>query len=92
MKTKWREDEVPYFCWDRPRTVAQVREALQTARGAERLRLTAWIMREAAFADVWEFLSPHEVWAEFGDLERRLGRRRGFWRYILKTWHELGRI
>jgi len=32
------------------------------------------------------------VWRSFGGLEPLLGRRRDFWPYILKTWHELGAV
>ena len=92
MSNTFREDEVPYFCWDRSWTVRQIREALRSAQGVERTRVAAWILREAATADVWQFVSPQEVWAQLDVLEPLLGRRRGFWRYILNTWHELGRL
>jgi hypothetical protein len=92
MSTTLQDDAVPYFCWDRPWTTRQVREQLRSAGGTERVRLMSWIMREAAFADVWQFLSPEEVWQQFGQLEPWLGRRRRFWRYILTTWHELGKL
>jgi hypothetical protein len=92
MTRTLREDEVPYFCWDRPWTVRQIREFLRTAQGAERTRLAAWILREASVADVWQFLSPREVWTQLDALAPLLGRRREFWRYLLNTWHELGRV
>ncbi len=87
-----KEDEVPYFCWDRPWNAAEVRRRLADAKGVERDRLMAWIMREAAFSDVWYFLRPKEVYDAFPRLEPFLGRWRDFWKYILSTWHELGKI
>ena len=84
--------EVPYFCWDRQLTAGQIRDQLQNARGAEWLRLASWILREAAVADVWQFLTPQEVNAHLDELEPFLHRRREFWRYLIGTWHELGRV
>jgi hypothetical protein len=86
------DDEIPYFSWDRPLTVRQIKEQLRAGAGFERVRLAAWIIREAAFADVWQFLTPEEVWRGFAEVEPLLGRRRAFWKYILNTWHELGKV
>lgn len=90
--TAFHDNEVPYFSWDRPLTVRQIREQLRSSSGLERARLAAWVMREAAFADVWQFLTPKEAWNQLAELEPFLGRRRAFWRYILTTWHELGKV
>jgi len=49
-------------------------------------------MREARFADVWEFLSPQTVYKRLPDLKRKLQPAAPFWEYILGTWHELGRV
>jgi hypothetical protein len=86
------DDEIPYFSWDRRWTVAEIRRRLASESGASWGRIVAWILREAAFADVWQFLQPREVWERLDELEPFLGRKRGFWKYILGTWHELGRI
>jgi hypothetical protein len=86
------EQEIPYFCWDRPWTVREIRERLQAAEGMERDKLAAWIMREAAFRDVWQFLSPAEVRELFPRVMLQLGRWKEFWQYILGTWRELGKI
>lgn len=90
--TTFANDEIPYFSWDRALTTAQIRVELQTRTGREWVRIAAWIMREAATADVWQFLTPQEVDRRFPDLEPMLGRRRAFWKYILRTWHELGKL
>lgn len=86
------EENVPYFAWDRSSTAGSIRQQLKQASGFEWSRLAAWIMREAAFGDVWQFLDPKEVRDHFSELEPLLGRKRSFWRYILAVWHELGRI
>ncbi len=90
--TKFRDDEIPYFSWDRLLTVREIKGQLRASSGLERMRLAAWIMREAAFADVWQFLTPQEAWSHLAETEPFLGRRRAFWKYILNTWHELGRV
>lgn len=92
MRTNFRNDEIPYFSWDRALTVAQIKADLQVQTGRQWSQLAAWIMREAAFADVWEFLHPRQVWERFSEIEPWLGRRRDFWRYIFGVWHELGTI
>src|SRR5436309_6513448 len=52
---------VPYFLWDEPMTVAELRTRLRTASPPERTRLLGKILREARDTDVWKFTSPAEV-------------------------------
>jgi hypothetical protein len=85
-----RETERPYFLWDEDRTVAEFRKALATADLAERRRLVGKLMREARDSDVWLFVTPREVWADFAALRPHLGRRRAFWDYLLRAWHTDG--
>jgi hypothetical protein len=92
MQTHWHDEDIPYFAWDRPLTVGQIRAQLQAGASPEWARLAAWIMREAAVGDVWQFLTPREVYGRRTELLPLLGRRRGFWEYILRTWHELGKL
>ena len=90
--TRFKETEIPYFAWDRAETAADIRRRLQTGSESERRRTVAWILREATPSDVWQFLSPGEVFAALPTLEPLLGRKRDFWIYILNKWHELGKI
>ncbi len=87
-----RDHEIPYFSWDRQATVGEIRARPAIASGLEWVRLAAWIMREAAFADVWRFLNPKIVRDNLAQIEPFLGRKRDFWRYIIGVWHELGKI
>jgi len=81
---------VPYFLWDEPMTVAELRARLQGASRPERLRLLGRILREARDPDVWRFTTPAEVAASWPELQRYLGRRRAFWEFLLQRWRELG--
>lgn len=81
---------VPYFLWDEPMTVAEFRQRLQTASPAERTRLLAKLLREARDTDVWQFISPAEVWQLWAALAPQLGRRRGFWEFLLSQWQKAG--
>jgi hypothetical protein len=85
------DDTIPYFCWDRRLTVAEIKARLAAASGLERVRWASWIRREAAFEDVWTFLSPEEVRDHLTELRPFLGRKKEFWQYIIETWHELGK-
>ncbi len=55
---------VPYFLWDEPMTVAELKRRLAEASAAERMRLLSKILREARDTDVWKFTTPEEVAAQ----------------------------
>jgi hypothetical protein len=86
-----RDDAVPYFLWDQPITVAELRRRLSGSQ-EDHLRYLAIILREAREPDVWRFTTPQEVVREWRLLEPRLGRRRDFWRFLMGMWRELGLI
>ena len=79
-------DARPYFLWDEPTTTGAFREALARAFEPEKARLLGKLLREARDTDVWEFTTVREVRALFPQIERYLGRRRPFWRYLLDAW------
>jgi hypothetical protein len=81
---------VPYFMWDEPVTVTELRRRLASAQRPVRTRLLAKILREARDPDVWQFTSPAEVSATWPELAPHLGRRRSFWQFVLTRWKELG--
>jgi hypothetical protein len=82
----------PYFLWDDPMTVQQLKDRLKSYTLAERTRLLAKVLREARDTDVWRFTSPQEVWQRRLDLYKYLGRRRAFWEFLLDRWHKEGLI
>ncbi|HEX6097901.1 MAG TPA: hypothetical protein VF432_16360 [Thermoanaerobaculia bacterium] len=85
------DDAIPYFLWDQPMTVGELRRRLH-GPPEDRLRYLGAILREAREPDVWRFTTPQEVVREWPLLEPRLGRRREFWRFLLAKWRELGLV
>jgi hypothetical protein len=77
---------IPYFLWDEPMSVAQLKERLRDASSPDRIRLLGKILREARDTDVWKFTSPDEVRQLWPELSLHLGRRRPFWEFIIKRW------
>ena len=84
------DEAVPYFLWDDPMTVAQLRHRLATASLPERRRLLGKILREARDTDVWVFTTPHEVWSDWDGILPHLGRTRGFWTHLMGAWRAAG--
>ena len=85
-------EAVPYFLWDEPMTVADLRGRLASASRPERLRLLAKVLREARDTDVWRFTSVDEVLSLWPLLSRHLGKRRFFWEFLINRWREQGLI
>ncbi len=83
---------VPYFLWDEPLTVAELRQKLKSGSVEERNRLLGKILREARDTDVWQFTTPKEVWENWDALEKYLGRRREFWKFLFEFWEKEGLI
>ena len=77
---------IPYFLWDEPMSVAQLKEKLSSASRPERIRLLGKILREARDTDVWKFTNPDEIRQLWSELYLHLGRRRSFWEFLLKRW------
>ena len=85
-----RAAERPYFLWDETRTVQEFRQAIASAPSDERRRLVGKLMREARDTDVWRFVTPRQVWADWDGIRPHLGRRRAFWEYLVEAWHRDG--
>ena len=81
---------IPYFLWDEPLTVAEFRRRLQSGSSSEQTRLLAKLLREARDTDVWRFTTPAEVSRRWPALAPHLGRRRGFWEFLLGQWQKAG--
>lgn len=83
-------EAIPYFLWDEPMTVAELRRRLAGGSQAERIRLLGVVLREARDTEVWRFTTPQEVAALFPLIAPRLGRRRAFWEFLLARWRKAG--
>ena len=81
---------IPYFLWDEPMSVAELRLRLKTGSPEECLRLLAKVLREARDIDVWKFTTPREVMRLWPGISMRLGRRRSFWEFLLHRWRKAG--
>ncbi len=81
---------VPYFLWDEPMSVAELRLRLRTGSLEERLRLQAKILREARDTDAWKFITLADVLRLWPEISIRLGRRRAFWEFLLHRWQKAG--
>ncbi|MDQ1348382.1 MAG: hypothetical protein QG573_1756 [Acidobacteriota bacterium] len=85
-----RPEAIPYFLWDEPMSVAELKQRLVTASPPEKARLLGKILREARDTDVWRFTSVQEVVELWPELTRHLGRRRPFWEFLLDGWRRQG--
>jgi hypothetical protein len=83
-------ESVPYFTWDDPMTVSELRRRLREAPDPERALMLARILREARDTEVWRFTSPEEVRRLWPRLSLHLGRRRAFWEFLLGRWQSRG--
>lgn len=73
----------PYFLWWTDATVGELRVHLASSDADERAYWTAALLREANTRDVWLFVAPDDVCAQWARLQRYLGRSRGLWAYLL---------
>jgi hypothetical protein len=85
--------ELTFLWWDDVRiTEEELREKLRSQDLVERGVWAGRLMREATLRDVWRFLSIDQILRDWPVLERNLGRRRGFWKYLLDGWRSDGLI
>ena len=53
---------IPYFLWDEPLTIGELKKRLDSDSIEERTRMLGKILREARDTDVWKFTTPQKVW------------------------------
>ena len=80
----------PYFLWDGDLTLDEFRALLDGDDPAERARMLGKLLREARPDDAFLFVTPDRIREEWPAVQRHLGRRREFWRWLLDSWKELG--
>ncbi len=85
-----RDEVQPYFIWDVPVTMTELRAHLRHPDPHVRALWTARVMREARYLDVWKLVSLHEVLALLPLVRRHLGRARRFWDFLIDGWERDG--
>lgn len=80
----------PYFLWDEDVSIDELRTALEGSDSVVRDRLLGKMLREARDLDVWTFVTPAEVAEALPRLQRRIGRRYGFWSFLIQGWRSDG--
>lgn len=80
----------PYFLWDEDLSIDELRTVLDAADSPTSDRLLGKMLREARDIDVWRFVSPQRVAQALPRIERRLGRRAPFWRFLIEGWRSDG--
>jgi hypothetical protein len=86
------EDAQPYFIWDVPVTVAELRCLLRDPDPAVQALWMARVMREARYPDVWRFVSLPQILTRWPLIRRHLGRRRRFWEFLIDGWRADGLV
>lgn len=85
-----RGDLRPYFLWDEDISIDELHARLHGSDDWDKVRLLGKMLREARDTDVWSFVTPREVASALPALRRRLGRRLGFWEFLINGWREDG--
>ena len=83
-------DRRPYFMWDEDVSIRELKAILREPADPRHERMFGKMLREARDIDVWKFVTPTEVGAVLDRVERRLGRRRDFWRFLINGWRADG--
>lgn len=83
-------DRRPYFFWDEDVSIDELRDVLGGPPGFTRDRLLGKMLREARDIDVWTFVTPRDVAEALPRIERRLGRRAAFWKFLINGWKSDG--
>jgi hypothetical protein len=83
---------IPYFLWDEPLTLDELRRRLAGNDAEERMRLAAKVMREARFDETVGLIPVAEIVANYPRLRRNLGRRLAFWDFLIAEWRSLGLV
>jgi hypothetical protein len=80
----------PWFTWDAPVEAEVLRARLHHPDPAVRAQWQGLVMREARVTEVFDWLTLDEIVRDFERIERHLGRRRSFWRWLLSGWQRDG--
>lgn len=85
-----RDDAQPYFVWDVPLTMRELRRLTVHSDPKVRALWMARVLREARYQDVWRFLLVEDVVSRYDEIRPHLGRARPFWDFLLEGWRRDG--
>jgi len=80
----------PWFLWSVELTEEGFRERLRDDDAAIRAQWQGLLMREARWHEVWQYLRLRDVLENCDNIQRHLGRKRGFWVWLLDGWRKDG--
>src|SRR5262245_1057067 len=72
----------PYFLWWTDAAISDLKRHLAAPDPEERAYWMGALLREANTRDVWLFVTPSEIRANWDRLIRHLGRSRSMWAYL----------
>ena len=76
----------PYFLWDSEMTIEELEAGLSSPDRQIRAYLLGKVMRQAKPDDVFRFVRLAEIRELWSDVEKHLGDKRDFWRWLLERW------
>lgn len=80
----------PWFLWDSSMTEEELRARLRDPDPAIRAQWQGVVLREARYQEVFDYLTLDTIDRDFSAIERHLGRRRAFWRWLLEGFRRDG--
>ena len=75
----------PYWLWDYDLTETDVRRILAGKNEVERRWLMGRILTSAHFRDIWQYLKPKQILAEWANLRLRPDVKNN-WQRAFKVW------
>jgi hypothetical protein len=82
----------PWFLWDVQISDAEFRQRLRHPDPLIRAQWQGALLREARFAEVWDYVTLEEILRDWPYIHRHLGRMRPFWDWLLDGWRRDGLI
>jgi hypothetical protein len=81
----------PYFLWDVEMTIDEFRQGLADPDPAVRGYLYGKLMRQAKPDDVFLFVRLGAIRQSWSFIEKHLGEKKEFWRWLLDRWEKVAR-
>ena len=73
----------PYFLWDSDLSLDEFRERLRSEEPGVRGYYLGKLLRQAKPDDAFLFVTLEEIDRDWNEIERYLGKSRGFWEWVV---------